>query len=122
MKREETPIIVKPIQYALELEDNKYYIGTTYNLNIRYAQHCSGNGARWTSVHKPIKICEISFMESEKDMTLRYMSQYGYLNVRGYCWCQTTLKTNPLENVKKKKKIKTDKTLIEDIDECLIID
>lgn len=33
-----------------------YYAGITNHLERRYAQHCSGTGARFTRAHKPLGI------------------------------------------------------------------
>lgn len=52
------PITVLPIIYVLKLENDKFYIGITYNLNFRFAQHLAGEGSNWTALHKPIKIHE----------------------------------------------------------------
>ena len=89
------PLFLLPIVYALELEEGKYYIGISYDLNKRYGQHCSGYGSKWTRLYKPIDIMEVSIKESEKDMTLRYMRKYGYLNVRGAGWCKIELNSIP---------------------------
>ncbi len=84
-------IIVSPLLYVLRLENNKYYIGTTYNLNFRYAQHAQGHGAKWTRLHKPVEVVRIimnSTPQMENDITREYMALYGKDNVRGGSWCQ----------------------------------
>jgi predicted GIY-YIG superfamily endonuclease len=84
--------------YALLLQDNCYYIGQTRNLKNRFKQHLEGNGegASWTSIHKPIKILEelktkaVSEAEAmihENCMTINYMRRYGWRNVRGGNYC-----------------------------------
>jgi len=90
--------IVYPLVYTLKLEDNKYYVGTTTNLNYRYSQHLTGTGANWTRLHKPIKIMsvEIGDMNLEKIKTLEYMEEFGFENVRGSHWCKIELINNPL--------------------------
>eukprot|EP01051_Picozoa_sp_SAG22_P033129 SAG22_NODE_14349_length_376_cov_728.545126_1_plen_38_part_10 len=35
-------IVVEPLVYCLRLQDDKYYVGMTYNFNMRYAQHECG--------------------------------------------------------------------------------
>eukprot|EP01051_Picozoa_sp_SAG22_P027281 SAG22_NODE_9053_length_612_cov_3.249513_1_plen_90_part_10 len=40
-------IVVEPLVYCLKSEDDKYYVGMTYNFNLRYAQHECGEGSRW---------------------------------------------------------------------------
>jgi len=90
--------IVYPLCYVLKLENDKFYVGITTNLNYRYSQHLTGTGANWTRLHKPIKIVsvEIGGDDLEKDKTLDYMKEYGFQNVRGSHWCKVELKTNPL--------------------------
>jgi predicted GIY-YIG superfamily endonuclease len=52
-------ITIKPLVYHLKLEEDNHYVGITYNLNQRYAQHISGNGAKWTKLHKPISVEQV---------------------------------------------------------------
>tara|TARA_R110000851_G_scaffold136706_4_gene272341 strand:+ start:282 stop:587 length:306 start_codon:yes stop_codon:yes gene_type:complete len=89
------PVLVKPLCYVLELEDNNYYIGSTYNFNIRYAQHEQGMGAKWTRLHAPISVKEIRFDCNENQLTLEYMRLIGYKNVRGGSWCKLILNKDP---------------------------
>jgi len=85
------PITVCALVYVLKLENDRYYIGSTYNLNFRYAQHCGGQGAQYTRCHKPISI-EAVFPNAEKGLenkvTREYMEKYGKDNVRGGSYCQ----------------------------------
>ena len=83
------PVLVYPIIYVLKLENEKYYVGITTNLNYRIAQHLNGSGSNWTSLHKPISIVETIFNAArtmENEVTKRYMEQYGKDNVRGGSW------------------------------------
>jgi predicted GIY-YIG superfamily endonuclease len=89
------PVEVCECVYVLKLEDSKWYVGKTYNLNLRIAQHKSNNGARWTKLHNVIDCVKVSFIINEKEMTLKYMRKYGWENVRGYSWCQCDLKKPP---------------------------
>jgi predicted GIY-YIG superfamily endonuclease len=85
------PITVEPLLYVLKLENEKYYIGITYNLNFRYAQHCQGHGARWTKLHRPVGIAEVrvnATLGLENLITDEYINKYGKENVRGGSWCQ----------------------------------
>ena len=44
------PLMIVPFVYVLELENKKWYVGITNNINIRLAQH-------WTTkLHKPVRI------------------------------------------------------------------
>jgi hypothetical protein len=86
------PILVAPMIYVLELEDDCFYVGITYNLNLRIAQHLSGTGAGWTKMHRPVKIVEVFHdgctRQMEDEVTKRYVDIYGAENVRGGSWCK----------------------------------
>ena len=80
--------------YVLYLEDDKYYIGMTSNVNPknRINMHGTLMGAQWTLLHRPIEIIDIidlGFVSKEEaerkenDLTLAYMREYGMQNVRG---------------------------------------
>ena len=89
--------------YVLRLENLKFYVGITYHLNIRFAQHTMGLGAKWTKIHRPISIDYVSFTESERDLTLKYMKTYGWENVRGGGWCQVKMDDAPMPLRKNEK-------------------
>jgi predicted GIY-YIG superfamily endonuclease len=97
------PILINPILYVLQLENNKYYIGITMNLNMRIAQHFSGEGSKWTKLHKPITIVEIQIKniteQLENEITLFYMRKYGWQSVRGGSYTKIDLK-KPLQLTK----------------------
>ena len=84
------PILVAPMIYVLELEDDCFYVGITFNLNLRIAQHLSGTGAGWTKMHKPVKIVEVFHdactRQMEDEVTKRYVDIYGAECVRGGSW------------------------------------
>jgi putative endonuclease len=46
--------------YILECIDGSYYVGATKNLELRFLQHQSGIGSRYTSGRLPVKLvyCE----------------------------------------------------------------
>jgi predicted GIY-YIG superfamily endonuclease len=83
--------------YALELENSKYYIGFSDNVNVRLKKHFSGEGSAWTKMHKPIKVieCVIGDKSLERIKTLEYMSKFGWENVRGAAWCMTDIQKPP---------------------------
>lgn len=81
--------------YVLSLSDNKWYVGRTGNVERRFEQHMNGDGAKWTWLHKPLKIVETREMKSDADedeVTLEYMEKYGMYNVRGGQFCSVELK------------------------------
>jgi len=86
------PILVAPMIYVLELEDDCFYVGISFNLNLRIAQHLSGVGALWTKMHKPIKIVEVFYdgctRQKEDEVTKKYVDIYGAECVRGGSYCK----------------------------------
>ena len=84
------------LTYILELENNKYYVGVSSNLNIRFGSHWTGQGAKWTRKHKPLRIFKVALGNREKEFTLKMMKDHGWQNVRGYSWCQVELKAPPV--------------------------
>ena len=81
------PLLVYPLIYVLELEDNCYYVGITTNLNYRWAQHLAGTGAKWTRLHKPIRILEVHTENCsralEDEITKKFVEKFGADVVRG---------------------------------------
>ncbi len=74
------------VVYVLKCENDKYYVGKTYNLNKRYDTHLSGYGAFWTRLYKPIEIVEKIYTSDKYDedkYVWKYMEKYGIENVRG---------------------------------------
>jgi len=91
--------------YALKLEKFKWYIGRSSNVNARFKQHLSGNGAEWTKLFKPISIAqrhvEIS-PHDEDNLTLEYMCQYGIENVRGASFTKAAFSTDELTSLQQR--------------------
>lgn len=74
------------IIYVLLLQSNKYYVGSTDDLDRRFAEHLSDKGSEWTRLHKPIKIEEFHPETSifDEDLTTKLlMIKHGIKNVRG---------------------------------------
>lgn len=82
--------------YGLLLEEGKYYIGCSKNINQRIYQHFDKGGARWTRRYSPIAIVLLNCIGDEaygselyhlENMyTILYMQTYGRENVRGGKW------------------------------------
>lgn len=92
------PTVISPVLYVLQCEHECVYVGITMNFNLRYAQHQSGSGARWTRLHKPLSVIEIipnASLEMENQKTLEYMNEYGWENVRGGKWTKIDYKMDP---------------------------
>lgn len=75
--------------YKLKLENGKIYIGKTINIKKRMKQHFNGEGSEVTKKFKPIT-CKILDScpglladELEQLYTNKYITKYGYNNVRG---------------------------------------
>ncbi len=72
--------------YILELEQNKYYIGKSNNIELRINSHFINNGSEWTQIYKPIKVIDIINNCDDYDedkYVFKYMNLYGIDNVRG---------------------------------------
>ena len=50
--------------YILECADGSYYVGITNDLDLRLAEHNSGQGARWTAQRRPVRLC---YAEGHRD-------------------------------------------------------
>jgi len=99
------PIQLNACVYVLELEDNCIYVGATMNFNVRMAQHFAGMGAKWTKLHKPVKVLEVLYPFTpglENKITQKYFELKGKDNVRGGSWCRV----NEKEKIKEKEKEK----------------
>lgn len=79
--------------YVLKCTNEKYYIGRTTDVVLRFNKHVAGLGSKWCTVYKPLAIVELlrdsPFLELV--LTLRYMQAFGMDNVRGGPWCQVVL-------------------------------
>jgi predicted GIY-YIG superfamily endonuclease len=42
--------------YVLLCENQSFYVGATSGVRKRFADHLSGQGARWTKLNKPVRI------------------------------------------------------------------
>lgn len=83
--------------YTLLLDNMKYYIGQTRNIDHRFEQHKQGKlGSEWTKENSPIKVLEVidtpfeinsEAMFLENSITFEYMKKYGWRNVRGGDFC-----------------------------------
>tara|TARA_B000000477_G_C6073036_1_gene219554 strand:- start:525 stop:1049 length:525 start_codon:yes stop_codon:yes gene_type:complete len=83
--------------YILRLTHNKFYVGKTHNIFIRYKQHLNGNGSFWTKKYKPLyidKLIEECDDYDEDKMVKIYMNKFGIDNVRGGTYIQEKLSKN----------------------------
>lgn len=92
------------IIYILKLEEEKYYVGKTENLDERIKQHFTNNGTVWTKKYKPIKIIETINTNDpfdEDKYTIKYMKRYEIDNVRGGSFCQLELSESEKQIIQK---------------------
>ena len=78
--------MTKMIIYVLKLEENKYYIGKTYNLINRIINQYDSNSSEWTKKYKVIEVFETIRTDNFHDedrYVIQYMNCYGIENVRG---------------------------------------
>lgn len=99
--------------YALLLENNKYYVGITTSINLRFNKHISGRGSKWTAIYKPIRVIYLTSLgyTTEKNALLeenfhthRLMNDYGYQNVRGGSLCSVVLNEHQVKKAFNKMK------------------
>ncbi len=71
--------------YVLQLQDKKYYIGRTNNLDERLLQHKDKSACAWTTIHPYIKLIETyeGDVFDEDKFVIKYMTMHGINNVRG---------------------------------------
>ena len=93
----ESILLVSRMTYVLQLADGKFYVGMTYNLNQRYAEHIQGRGAKWTRLHRPVRILSVEVGDLEYEVTLRLMREKGWQNVRGSKYCKIDMTAPPPE-------------------------
>lgn len=96
----------------MKLENNKYYVGKTNNLNRRFDEHVNGYGSEWTKKYKPIEIIEV--IENcddfdEDKYTKIYMNKYGIDNVRGGSYTTLILYKEQIKFLKNEISGSTDK-------------
>jgi len=90
--------------YAIQCENNKWYIGKSSNCSRRFNEHMSGNGSFWTKKYKPINIIvlkESTGMFDEDNTVLEYMIKYGIDNVRGGSFTTMELSDSQREQLTK---------------------
>ena len=90
--------------YILELENNKYYVGKTKNLEKRLQQHNDGTASHWTNIHKFIRLVQSYPQTSpyeEDAKTIDMMEQYGIDHVRGGIYTQIILGDNEMKHILK---------------------
>ena len=83
--------------YTLLLEGGHYYVGWSSNVEQRIAQHFSGAGSKWTTLHAPVQVltCVAGDTKLEDVVTISLMCRHGWEKVRGGTWCLLLLEGPP---------------------------
>src|SRR4051812_30183295 len=64
--------------YILECVDNSLYVGSTYDLILRYQQHQNGEGSNYTKDKLPVKLVYYEVFDSVKDAYEREKQIQGW--------------------------------------------
>ncbi len=90
--------------YILKLNDNKYYVGKTKDVNKRFQDHFSGNGSSWTQLYKPIEVIKVinnaSIFEEDKQVK-ELMNIHGIDHVRGGTYSKIKLSAEEKQTLQK---------------------
>lgn len=103
--------------YALELENDKYFVGATTNLNRSYSQHVNEKRFEWTTANPVVGFLFVyAELESSDEITHTrlLMKKYGVENVRGGLISNTVLNEKQLSSISKHMELlQSDMTLAE---------
>ena len=126
--------------YVLKLENNKYYVGKTKNLQKRLESHRQGTTV-FTRKYNSVKLIECirtNMKYMENNLYFKYVEKYGIDNVRGDIFSRETLAPIDIYYIKKIMRnenndcfacggdhfinqcSKKSNTRLYDIDQCLI--
>lgn len=100
-----TPILrpggVRSSVYVLRLVQDKWYVGTTNDIDKRWSQHQQGAGSLWTRKYQPLSLYSVYSGDKSEEIqaTLKYMYRYGVPNVRGGPWAKPHLSKPVLANL-----------------------
>ena len=90
--------------YILKLENNKYYVGKSNDLETRMISHKNGTASMLTKKYKPISVEQIipnACSYDENKYTIEYMDKYGIDNVRGGLYVTEALDNTQRNDIKK---------------------
>lgn len=71
-------MITMPYMYILECSDGTYYVGSTWNIGRRLAQHAAGEGAVYTRTRRPVKLLYVEEHYMVKDAFAREKQVQGW--------------------------------------------
>ena len=107
VKTEKKEEIEKTYIYILELQDNKWYVGKTQNIEARILAHQEGKGSCWTSRYSVIRLAETIVTRDpfdEDKYVKKYMAEYGIENVRGGSYSQINLDASQVDSLRRELK------------------
>lgn len=84
--------------YVLRLVAGKYYVGASENIQ----QRVEGHSSAWTRQYEPIEVDDVfpaktDLHDLEREVTLMYMEEHGWQNVRGAGWTKVDMRNPPRE-------------------------
>lgn len=85
--------------YVLRLDNKKFYVGSTSDVEARFDAHLRGAGSTWTRLYKPRDILEVEPCTGPLDEDKKVkemMLKYGIENVRGGSYSQERLTDHQL--------------------------
>ena len=69
---------MKGYMYILRCSNGQYYTGSTNNIEIRLAQHQSGQGSNFTKKHLPVELAYLEEFDSIDDAFYREKQVQGW--------------------------------------------
>jgi putative endonuclease len=78
LKHHLKPEIRMAWMYILECCDGSFYVGSTKNLELRFSQHQSGKGSRYTSGRLPVQLVYCEEYERVTDAFYREKQVQGW--------------------------------------------
>lgn len=98
--------------YVLTLEQGKYYVGKSNNVQKRYREHLTGyKSSYWTRKYKPTGIervySDCDPLDEDK-ITVEYMMLHGINNVRGGPFVSIKLSQETKDHIQQRIRMATD--------------
>ena len=111
---DKSPVDMTTTIYVLRLEEGRYYVGKTNDVQRRYEEHLNGHGSAWTRKYRPITlertISGASSFDEDK-VTKELMAKYGIEKVRGGTYVKVDLDVLQWESLILELRGATDKCL-----------
>jgi len=93
--------------YVLALQQGRFYVGKSANVELRLENHFSGNGSAWTKKYPPVKVLELLHQDHDNPLledtkTEELMMKHGIDKVRGGSYSSLVLEGTQVAFVQKK--------------------